>query len=83
MRTLNELTGNLGYYYVYSCGDHYYGKKDLTPIWMYDVESYWTMNNNYSYVWFVNRGDSALSSASYDSKYSVRPVINLYKSSIE
>ena len=81
--TLNELTSNLGYYYVYSCGDHYYGQKDLTPIWMYDVESYWTMNNNYSSVWYVNRGNSALSYASYSSMYSIRPVINIYKSSIE
>ena len=92
--SLAELESNLGYT---KRGTYQYNSSlENTPIWVYQnfgetlygINTYWTMtpHPNYSnYVWYVNKAGWISSyGVNYpEMYYSVRPVINLLKSSIK
>ena len=81
-----ELTGELGYEYD-SRATTYVTKFENANVWLYGSSfgSYWTMSFNLSsstFAWYVSQYGS-LRSEGRNLAMSIRPVINLYKNSIE
>ena len=82
--TLDDLVDNLGYTIV-DVTTHYAPTADVTPSWVYNKYSYYTMSqreDSTSVVWDVGSGGRVGNGSVFYNTYSVRPVITIKKSAI-
>lgn len=82
---INELE-NLGYEYKYNGSVFLYEKTEDTPEWLYiNKPAYWTMSaidDSSNSIWVVSESGYIVKQAAHSGKKTIRPVINVLKSSL-